>query len=425
MNEWEKCQKRFPHRTSLTPEERDHLSITFSDHFAATDQGQRFLFGTSDDDIFWSAGPSHPWRDLEDNELVSEERLTAPFLNKEYIDNLHPLKGTGQYQGKEVKYNTRKNLWQYLNNRTVHFHGTSASETPADSEDDDTARVQEILESTETTVSTAIKKLREISRPASPAIRAGTSRTTAPVQASSLPTPPVSKGKQPAPIPPRTRTPTFRSSASKPSTSQGPVQAPPPQPAAPQLPPGPPPPNPPAARAMAQQNQPRILGTAPDLYDGSPEKASTFWNTLANYYAINDAVYATDTQKVSSALTYFKIGTLGGHWASDRMEAALAANPVNYGTWNQFKTAFEQQFIPPAAQMEAIQKMHDTRMGTSNFATWFQEWSTQARRARVDETTKMWAFRRNLPDELRQKLLTLSPQPATLTELVDKTQEFD
>src|SRR6266705_2484732 len=347
MNEWEKCQKRFPHRTTLTESEKEHIPIAFNDHFAATDQGQRFLFGLLTDDIFWSAGPIHPWRYLEDNEQVGIELFTAGFLDKENVDNLDPLKGTRQYQGKEVQYSIKRNIWTYLNNRTVHFHSTSASETPEHSDDDDTARVQEILESTETTVSTAIQKLREISRPASPAIRAGTSRTTAPVQASSLPTPPVSKGKQPTPIPPRTRTPTFRSSVPRTGTSQGPIQAPPPQP-----PPGPLPPNPPAARAMAQQNQPRILGTAPDLYDGSPEKASAFWNTLANYYTINDAVYATDTQKVSSALTYFKIGTPGGNWASDCMKAALDANPVDYGTWNTFKTAFEQQFIPPAAQME-------------------------------------------------------------------------
>jgi len=55
------------------------------------------------------------------------------------------------------------------------------------------------------------------------------------------------------------------------------------------------------------------------------------------------------------------------------MQMALAATPPNYGTWDQFKAAFEKQFILPAAQMEAIQKMHDTQMGTSNFATWFQE----------------------------------------------------
>src|SRR6266581_4648506 len=64
-------------------------------------------------------------------------------------------------------------------------------------------------------------------------------------------------------------------------------------------------------------------------------------------------------------------------------------------------------------------------METSSFATWFQEWSTHAQHTGVDETTKMWAFQRNLPDRLRQKLLMLSPQPATLPELVDKTQEFD
>jgi len=104
MNEWEKCQKRFPHQTTLTEPERDHIPIAFNDHFAATDQGQRFLFGTLADDIFWSAGPDHSWRYLEDNEPVGTELLTTKFLDKEYIDNLHPIKGTGQYQGKEVKY---------------------------------------------------------------------------------------------------------------------------------------------------------------------------------------------------------------------------------------------------------------------------------------------------------------------------------
>src|SRR6266705_1423980 len=190
MNEWEKCQKRFPHRTTLTESEKEHIPIAFTDHFAATDQGQRFLFGVLAEDIFWSAGPTHPWCYLEDSEQVGIEILTAGFLDKEHIDNLDPVKGTGQYQGKEVQYSIKRNTWIYLNNRTVHFHGTSASETPADSEDDNTARVQEILQSTETTVSTAIKKLREISRPASPAVRAGTSYTAAPVQASSLHTSP-------------------------------------------------------------------------------------------------------------------------------------------------------------------------------------------------------------------------------------------
>jgi len=100
---------------------------------------------------------------------------------------------------------------------------------------------------------------------------------------------------------------------------------------------------------MAQQNQPRILGIAPDPYDSSPEKAIAFWNTLTNYYAINDGVYTTNTQKVSSALTHFKIGTPARNWASDLMQTALATQPPNYGTWDQFKAAFKKQFIPLAS----------------------------------------------------------------------------
>jgi len=148
--------------------------------------------------------------------------------------------------------------------------------------------------------------------------------------------------------------------APKASMSQGPVQAPLPQPAAPQPPPGNLPPNLPAPTSMAQQNQLQILGTPPDLYDGSPDKAITFWNTLANYYAINDSIYIMNAQEVSSALTHFKIGTPGGDWASNQMATALAANLVNYGMWDQFKATFEKQFILPASQMEAIQKMHAT-----------------------------------------------------------------
>jgi len=69
--------------------------------------------------------------------------------------------------------------------------------------------------------------------------------------------------------------------------------------------------------------------------------------------------------------------------------------------------------------------MYSHPMGTKSFATWFQEWSTEARHTGVDETTKMWAFQRNLPLILQQKLLTLSPQPTTLDTLIKKAQEFD
>src|SRR6266581_1681710 len=159
MSKWEKCQLQFPAHFTLNDVEKDHLSILFEDYFGATETRQRFLFALLGTEILWSTGPSHPWQHLDDNSQVTDEVLTARFLNKEYIDNLHSLKGTGTYQGKDIKYSANRYCWTYLNNRTVHFHSSSASETPDSPTDDNTARVEEILERTETTVSSAIQKL--------------------------------------------------------------------------------------------------------------------------------------------------------------------------------------------------------------------------------------------------------------------------
>ena len=124
---------------------------------------------------------------------------------------------------------------------------------------------------------------------------------------------------------------------------------------------------------------PKLLGSTPDPYDGNPAKAQVFWNTLANYYTMNSDVYNTDNKKVPAALTNFKTGTHGGDWASNRIATALAANPVDYGSWAQFKAAFKKQFVPPEVQQEAIKGLHDMFMGNQEFNDWYQDWSFHAR----------------------------------------------
>ena len=130
-----------------------------------------------------------------------------------------------------------------------------------------------------------------------------------------------------------------------------------------------PPPNPPAVPMAAT---PRPIRTPPDPFNGSAERAIPFWNSLANYYSINDAVYTTESRKVAAALTHFKLGTPAEDWASDQLSMALVATPVNYGTWAAFKTAFETQFILPQIQVEAIQKIHNMPMGNREFNEWYQ-----------------------------------------------------
>jgi hypothetical protein len=176
---------------------------------------------------------------------------------------------------------------------------------------------------------------------------------------------------------------------------------------------------------VANPPRDRILGAVPEAFDGKAANAETFWNTLENYYYLNDAVFQDESRKVAAALTHFKLGTPAGDWARDRARAALNQTPIDYGTWRQFKDAFTAHFVPAESALEAGAMMHSLRQGSRPFQDWYQEWSTHANRAGVDATTKMYAFRRMLNQTLHQKILGISPAPTTLEQLVEKAREFD
>ena len=173
---------------------------------------------------------------------------------------------------------------------------------------------------------------------------------------------------------------------------------------------------------QGQQNVQRIMGTAPEPFDGSPDKAISFWNALENYYTLNTAQYPTEENRVAAALTHFKLGTNAGDWASDRLTTALN---TTFGTWNVFKEDFKKQFIPVQIQEESIQKMHTTPMGTRPFNEWLLDWTRYARRSGVDDKTKMYAFRKQLNKGIQDKLVLVSPQPNTLDALIAKSRELD
>jgi Retrotransposon gag protein len=170
---------------------------------------------------------------------------------------------------------------------------------------------------------------------------------------------------------------------------------------------------------------PQAVGTTPDAFDRTPAKAEPFWNALENYYTLNNTMYTNEGQKVAAALTHFKLGTPARDWASDCLSTALAATPVDYGTWAVFKDKFKEQFIPPQTQVESIQKIHNLPMGSREFNEWYQEWSMYARCANVDKQTRMYAFRKNLNQLLHQKIISMLPQPTTMTDLVEAARGLD
>jgi Retrotransposon gag protein len=122
---------------------------------------------------------------------------------------------------------------------------------------------------------------------------------------------------------------------------------------------------------------------------------------------------------------FFKIGTPTREWVRDKQKTAMATTLVDFGTWADFKTAFKKHFIPAQSQLESTKIMYNLKMGTRDFNSWYQEWSTHAERASVDENTRMFTFRNNIPQSLHQKILMHDPQPTTMKDLIEKARALD
>jgi hypothetical protein len=114
---------------------------------------------------------------------------------------------------------------------------------------------------------------------------------------------------------------------------------------------------------MAQAGTPCLMGTPPEAFDGKADKAISFWNALENYYHVNLTIFDTEDKKIGTALTYFKLSTQAGEWASNHITTATAGANVTYGTWADFKDTFKAQFIPPQTQQDVIIKIHNLPMG--------------------------------------------------------------
>ncbi len=179
---------------------------------------------------------------------------------------------------------------------------------------------------------------------------------------------------------------------------------------------------------MANPPPTKLLGAAPEPFDGKPEKAKAFWNNLENYFHLNILIFNTDDKKISTALTYFKVGTPAGQWAQDKQKAALnpvGGSAVTFGVWADFKTNFRDHFIPAHTALEATNLMYTLKMGNRTFNDWYQEWSTHATRSGANDATQMYAFQQAIPGALLGKLMGISPFPTTLATLVEKARDFD
>jgi hypothetical protein len=115
----------------------------------------------------------------------------------------------------------------------------------------------------------------------------------------------------------------------------------------------------------------KTIGSALEPFDGSSMKAKAFWTSLASYFFLNEEIYNTANKKITSALSYFKIGTLAGEWAKDKQITALALSPPDFGIWEAFHDDFKSHFIPVDAILLSIQQMHSMKMENCPFSDWY------------------------------------------------------
>ena len=250
MSKWEKLKKSYVTHFPPTQEEQKIIPLCFKDAFVAAKVGTRTLFANFEEEPIWVAKPHVSWKYVSTNEDVDISEIVSWFPYYQQLKDINPFTGNACFDGKDVYYSPLSKVWCYFNNHKVHFNRSEASESNhEDSEDkeeeddedetednkdpsepgSDTTKVNELLLSAETSVTSALQKIS--SKPGTPAQQTSAlpriSRDPSP-ELSQVPTPPVSKGKQPTPPPrPRTLVPSTSTVPVRPST---PKAAPPPAP---------------------------------------------------------------------------------------------------------------------------------------------------------------------------------------------------
>jgi hypothetical protein len=94
------------------------------------------------------------WTYASTGDKVTKDNIVGWFPQNEQVESLDFFTGTAKFNNKPIYLSLSTHMWKYLNNRTVHFNSSQASEEedPATSEgesgsnsEDNTAKVNELL----------------------------------------------------------------------------------------------------------------------------------------------------------------------------------------------------------------------------------------------------------------------------------------
>jgi hypothetical protein len=223
MSNWEQIKQAYTTQFPPTLDEKNRIPICFFEPFAANKLRMHTLFALFQDQVVFKQHNS--WNYVSTGDKVTKDEIVNWFPNTDQIEDLNFFTGTAKFDDKAIYLSLHTHTWRYLNNQMVHFNGSQTSEEyhseieGEDNSEDDTARVNELLRSTEEAITSATDKLASL--PGTPQLQESSfpqiSRPHSPEQQVS--TPPVSKGKQRIPPPPPW---TVSSSPSQPTQTRTP-----------------------------------------------------------------------------------------------------------------------------------------------------------------------------------------------------------
>ena len=166
---------------------------------------------------------------------------------------------------------------------------------------------------------------------------------------------------------------------------------------------------PPAAPSMSQVTEIHIC--CPEEYDGKPETAQVWLDSVHLYLLINSTLYYNNDRKITYALSYMKKGS-AATWAEVRRQQGFASQ--SFGTFNAFETDFEKAFGNANIQQEAMNWLATTRIATGEqLQEYINQFKLNVIRTKYNETkdaaTLISYFSTGIPIGLMQRIQAIVP----------------
>ena len=114
----------------------------------------------------------------------------------------------------------------------------------------------------------------------------------------------------------------------------------------------------------------------PKPFTGKREDLKKFLQDINLYLHVNDKVYNDDIKKISFALSFMNDGDAAS-WKEQLLEEAMKKDPINLGTWSEFKKDLKTAFQPYDAPGDALEEMKALHMGNGSI----EEHNTQFKMA--------------------------------------------